>query len=89
MAIAPLPTPEILWRRPPALAIAVLPGVALRHLGEPAMASSAAWAATGAAVRTLHDAPLLPWPGRSVDDLASRLADECEWLIVNHASPPR
>ena len=49
MARAPVPTPEVLWRRPPALALAVLPGVALGHLGEPATASSAAWAAAGAA----------------------------------------
>ena len=83
MAIAPAPTPEILWRQPPALALAALPGVALGHLGEPSTASAAAWAAAGAAARTLHDAPLPPWPGRSVDDCASRLADECEWLIAN------
>ena len=83
MAIAPVPNPEVLWRRPPALALAALPGVALGHLGEPSTASSAAWAAAGAAVRTLHDAPLPPWPGRSVDDVASRLTNECEWLIAN------
>ena len=69
--------------RPPALALAALPGVALGHLGEPSSASSAAWTAAGAAVRTLHDAPLPPWPGRRVDDLATRLAAECEWLIAN------
>ena len=76
MAMAPVPTPDILWRKPPALALAALPGVALGHLGEPSSASSAAWAAAGAAVRTLHDAPLPPWPGRSVDDVSSRLVDE-------------
>ena len=85
--MAPVPTPEVLWRKPPALALAALPGVALGHLGEPSTASSAAWAAAGAAVRTLHDAPLPPWPGRSVDDFASRLADECEWLIANDVLP--
>ena len=73
MALAPVPTPEILWRKPPVLALAALPGTALGRLGEPSTASSAAWAAAGAAVRTLHDAPLPPWPGRSVDELASRL----------------
>jgi aminoglycoside phosphotransferase (APT) family kinase protein len=31
----------------------------------------------------LHDATLPPWPGRSIDELASRLADECEWLVAN------
>ena len=70
MAMAPVPTPEILWRRPPVLALAALPGTPLGHLGERSTASSAAWAAAGAAVRTLHDAPLPPWPGRNLDELA-------------------
>ena len=87
MAMAPVPTPEILWRKPPVLALAALPGTALGRLGQPSRASSAAWAAAGAAVRTLHDAPLPPWPGRSIDELASRLADECEWLVANEVLP--
>src|SRR3954447_13449564 len=87
MAMAPVPTPEILWRKPPALALAALPGVALGHLGDPSTASSAAWAAAGAAVRALHDAPLPPWPGRSVDELASHLTGECEWLVANDVLP--
>ena len=73
MAMAPVPTPEILWRKPPVLALAALPGTALGRLGEPSTASPAAWAAAGAAIRTLHDAPLPPWPGRSSGELASRL----------------
>src|SRR4051812_3476301 len=77
MAIAPVPTPEVLWRNPPALALAVVPGVALGHLGEPSAASSAAWAATGAAVRALHEAPLPPWPGRGLEWAESRLEEEC------------
>src|SRR6187401_390669 len=87
MAMVPLPTPEILWRKPPVLALARLPGTALGHLGEPSTASSAAWVAAGAAVRMLHDGPLPPWPGRSIDELASRLADECEWLVANEVLP--
>ena len=87
MATVPVPTPEILWRKPPVLALAALPGTALGRLQEPSSASSAAWAATGAAVRALHDAPLPPWPGRSVDYFASRLADECEWLVANDVLP--
>ncbi len=87
MAMAPVPTPEILWRRPPVLALAALPGRALGRLQEPSTASPAAWAAAGAAIRTLHDAPLPPWPGRSVDELASRLAGECEWLVANNVLP--
>ena len=87
MAIAPVPTPEILWRKPPALALAALPGTALGRLGEPSTASSAAWAAAGAAARTLHDAPLPPWPGRSPGELASHLDGECEWLVANDVLP--
>jgi aminoglycoside phosphotransferase len=87
MAMAPIPTPEVLWRKPPVLALAALPGTALGHLGEPSAASSGAWAAAGAAVRRLHDAPLPPWPGKSSDDLASRLEDECEWLVRNDVLP--
>src|SRR5881394_1990908 len=51
MALAPIPTPQVLWRRPPVLALAALPGMALGRLGEPSPASSAAWAAAGAAAR--------------------------------------
>src|SRR6267143_7274963 len=85
MALAPIPTPKVLWRKPPVLALAALPGTALGRLGEPSIASSAAWAAAGAAARMLHDAPLPPWPGRSVDDLATRLDGECEWLVAHDA----
>ena len=87
MAMAPIPTPEILWRKPPVLALAALPGTALGRLGEPSIASPAAWAAAGAAVRLLHDAPLPPWPGRSLDEFASQLDSECEWLIANDVLP--
>jgi Phosphotransferase enzyme family len=87
MALAPIPTPEVLWRKPPVLALAALPGTALGRLGEPSTASSAAWASAGAAARMLHDAPLPPWPGRSLDELGSRLDSECEWLAANGVLP--
>lgn len=87
MALAPIPTPTVLWRRPPVLALAALRGVALGRLGEPSPASSLAWAAAGAAARTLHDAPLPPWPGRHLDEIASRLDGECEWLVTNGVLP--
>src|SRR6185312_15930950 len=64
--LAPVPTPELLWRRPPVLALAALPGVPLGRLGEPSPASPSAWSAAGAVVRRLHDAPLPPWRGRSI-----------------------
>ena len=82
MAMAPVPTQAILWRKPPVLALAAVGGTALGRLGEPSIASSAAWAAAGAAVRMLHDAPLPPWPGRSPDEVASELDGECEWLAA-------
>lgn len=87
MALVPVPTPRILWRQPPVLALAALPGTALGHLGEPSTAAPAAWAAAGVAIRTLHDAPLPPWPGRSIDELGARLERECEWLLANDVLP--
>ncbi|MEV5593678.1 phosphotransferase [Streptomyces sp. NPDC052496] len=90
MALAPVPTPKVLWRKPPVLAIAAVPGTALGRLGEPSTASPAAWAAAGAAVRKLHDAPLPPWPGRggrSPDVLAAELDGECDWLVTNGVLP--
>jgi aminoglycoside phosphotransferase (APT) family kinase protein len=87
MALAPVPTAEILWRRPPVLALAALPGRALGRLGQPSTASSEAWAAAGAAVRRLHDAPLPPWPGRSLEEKASSLETECAWLLAHDVLP--
>lgn len=62
--------------------------MALGRLGEPSTASSsAAWAAAGAVARTLHNAPLPPWPGWGLDEFASRLDGECEWLLGNDVLP--
>ncbi|WP_206508009.1 phosphotransferase family protein [Streptomyces chrestomyceticus] len=90
MSLAPVPTPEILWRRPPVLAIAALPGNTLGRLGGPTTGSPAAWAAAGATIRKLHDAPLPPRPGRagrSIDALAAELDAECESLVTNGLLP--
>lgn len=87
MAVAPIPTPEVLWRKPPVLALAALPGTALGRLGEPSTASAAAWSAAGAAARMLHDASLPLWPGRGLDEFVSRLDVECEWLLANGVVP--
>ena len=94
MARAPIPTPEVLWRKPPVLALAAVPGRALGLLGEPSPASPAAWVAAGAAVRVLHDAEPPPWnssqnqqhPVRGAQDTVefpALLDAECEWLIAN------
>ncbi|MEU5665093.1 phosphotransferase family protein [Streptomyces longwoodensis] len=90
MSLAPVPTPRVLWRKPPVLATAALPGTTLGRLGGPVTGSPAAWAAAGAALRKLHDAPPPPWPGRagrSIDALAEELADECELLVRNGVLP--
>src|SRR3954454_10598433 len=87
MALAPVPTPEILWRKPPVVALALVRGKALGRLAEPSTASPGAWAAVGATIRALHDAPLPPWPGTSVPELAARLARECEWVVANDVLP--
>jgi len=87
MMLAPVPTPEILWRQPPVLALAPLAGSTIGRLGEPSPASPAAWAAAGAAIRTLHDAPLPPWPGTGLDDRGARLGSECDWLVANGILP--
>jgi aminoglycoside phosphotransferase (APT) family kinase protein len=87
MSMVPVPTPQILWRKPPVLAIAAVPGKALGRLGEPSNASPAAWAAAGAVIRMLHDAPLPPWPGRHLDELAAELDEACGWLVANDVLP--
>ncbi|MCK9793782.1 phosphotransferase [Isoptericola sp. 4D.3] len=87
MALAPVPTPPVLWHEPPVLAIAAVPGRALGVLGEPSAASPAAWAAAGAAVRRLHDAPLPPWPGTRLDEVAAELDGECAWLLAHAVLP--
>ncbi|WP_405952619.1 aminoglycoside phosphotransferase family protein [Streptomyces prunicolor] len=90
MSRAPVPTPEVLWRKPHVLAISALPGTTLGRLGGPSTGSPAAWTAAGAAIRKLHDAPLPPWPGQSgrgLRELAAELDDECELLVTNGLLP--
>src|SRR5947209_11054745 len=87
MALAPIPTPAVLWRKPPVLALGALPGRALGRLGQPSSASPAAWAAAGAAARRLHDAPLPPWPGRSLEEFTAHVDGECAWLVATGVLP--
>ncbi|MFF2096877.1 phosphotransferase family protein [Streptomyces sp. NPDC058202] len=89
MALAPVPTPEVLWRKPHVLAMAALPGTTVGRLGGPSTGSPGAWAAAGAAIRKLHDAPLPPWPGRGRghDELRTELDEECDVLVTNGVLP--
>ncbi|WP_097970932.1 phosphotransferase family protein [Streptomyces sp. gb14] len=90
MTLAPVPTPEVLWRKPPVLAIAAVPGTTLGRLGGPSTGSPAAWAAAGAAIRELHDAPLPPGAGRAgrgAGEFATELDAECALLVANRLLP--
>lgn len=90
MSLAPVPTPEIRWHKPHVLAIAALPGTTLGRLGGPSTGSPAAWAAAGATIRKLHEAPLPPLAGRagrSVVALTAALDDECELLVTSGSLP--
>lgn len=90
ISLAPVPTPEILWRKPHVLATAALMGTTLGRLGGPSTGSPAAWAAAGAAIRKLHDAPLPPrtgQAGRSIVTLAAKLDKECGLLVTNGVLP--
>ena len=95
MRLAPVPTPDVLWRTPPVLALARVPGSRLDQPGRPSIAPPAAWAAVGATIRRLHDAPLPPWPTpytnaarwESVQALEASLDEECDWLVTHQILP--
>ncbi|MFD0422605.1 phosphotransferase family protein [Streptomyces parvus] len=90
MSLAPVPTPEVLWRKPPVLAISAVPGTTLGRLGGPSTGSPAAWAAAGAAIRKLHDAPVPHRPGRAgrgIVALAAELDAECALLMADDLLP--
>ena len=87
MALAPVPTPRVLWHQPPVLALAAVPGEPLARLGDPATTPATAWRAAGAAVRALHDAPLPPWRSPKSVDPGAGLDDECAWLVAHDVVP--
>ena len=88
MTLAPVPTPRVLWRQPPVLALAAVEGTPLGRLGEQSTASPAAWRAAGAAARVLHETPLPPWPSRRGLQRGSTLDEECAWLLANEVVAP-
>ncbi|MCZ0984560.1 phosphotransferase [Streptomyces diastatochromogenes] len=89
MSLAPVPTPEVLWRKPPVLAIAALPG---RRSGASAGRRPGA-GGVGRGGRRHPEAARAPLPprlgraGRSIVALASELDDECELLVTNGVLP--
>lgn len=87
MALVPVPTPEVLWRNHPVLAIALVQGTALGKYGHRSPVGPASWTAVGAAARALHDTPAPSWAGQSVDELVERLDEACAWILKNDAVP--
>ncbi len=95
MALAPVPTAAVLWRTPPVLALARAPGAPLDEPGRLSVAAPAAWAAVGATIRRLHDAPLPPWTTpytngarwESATALEASLDEECDWLVAHQVLP--
>jgi len=87
MELAPIPTPRVLWQQPSVIALATLPGRPLGKLGDPTSAPPAAWRAAGAAIRTLHDAPLPPWVSSNHEEIGAQLDEECAWLVAHAVLP--
>jgi aminoglycoside phosphotransferase (APT) family kinase protein len=83
IGLVPVPAPTVLWHQPHVLALGAVPGRALGVLGEPSTASRAAWAAAGAAIRTLHEAPPPPWPLAHPERTRAELDEECAWLVAH------
>jgi aminoglycoside phosphotransferase (APT) family kinase protein len=90
MALVPVPAPKMLWHKPSVLAVSAVPGTVLGRIGSPSPSSPAAWAAAGAVVRKLHDAPAPPWDaggGQNIYELAAKLDEECKRLVRNGLLP--
>src|SRR3712207_5495031 len=87
MALAPVPTPKVLWRNHPVLAIGLVHGTALGKYGRLSPVGSTSWTAAGAAARALHDPPPPSWAGQSGDELVERLDEACAWIVQNEAIP--
>lgn len=87
MSLSPVSTPEILWRQPPVLALAALPGTSLDNLNLSSTETRQAWVAAGAAIRQLHDSPLPPWFGRDLSATTEELDDACTWLVTHQVLP--
>ncbi|WP_260693735.1 phosphotransferase [Streptomyces sp. BHT-5-2] len=79
--MALIPTPELLWRKPPVLALAAVSGAALGRLGKPSIAPLAAWCRLTDAARRAT-AAMARFESRR-DRIAPRRRGECEWLVTN------
>ena len=80
-ADAGIPVPQVLWSRPPVLAMSKLAGEPLALAGEDPVTSPSAWVAAGAVLRRLHSLAPPPWPGTKVDDSAAYVEECVGWLL--------
>lgn len=81
MERAPVPTPAVVWHRPPVLAMAAVPGRPLAQLGAEDRSSTQAWTAAGRMVRVLHGAPLPPARGWRAADFEAHATSSSRWII--------
>lgn len=94
MAAVAVPTPRVLWREHPVLALERVPGTALGTFGRPTPVGAAAWTAAGAAVRSIHETPLRAADAEAPAAAASasvpsaeRLDDACAWFAARGLLP--
>lgn len=88
MGSVPVPTPRVVWRRHPVLAIELVPGTALGTFGHPSPVGRASWTAAGAAVRAIHETPLpVPASAETTGTLAQRLDEACERVLAHDVVP--
>ncbi|MEJ5869035.1 aminoglycoside phosphotransferase family protein [Pseudokineococcus sp. 5B2Z-1] len=88
MAAVAVPTPRVLWRRHPVLAIERVRGAALATFGQPSPVGPASWVTAGAAVRSVHRTPLPTGAAAApADGLARRLEEACAWFLAHDVVP--
>ena len=87
MALAPIPTPQVLWRKPPVLALAALQGTALGVLGEPSTASAGRGPRRGPPYGCCTTRRCRHGTAAGASQLATSLDEECELLVTTGVLP--
>ena len=89
MALVPVPTPQVLWRNHPVLAIGLVHGVALGKFGHPSPVGPASWAAAGAAVRACTRPVAVRGSGHPATSLRRVSTDPASGFWRTRPSPPK
>jgi len=88
MAAVTVPTPRVLWRQHPVLALELVQGTALGTFGHPSPVGPASWTAAGAALHEIHQTPLPAHQAPALTGpLQQRLDDSCAWLLARGVVP--